>query len=87
MKPISASDPDGVFEIQAELLTSYRDRIVADATRIRAQCATIADFAEAASGYIGEIGNNCPEPTTRAAIKRLATLKFQQMEAAWPTTP
>jgi hypothetical protein len=70
---IHAGDPPGIFEEEAKLLALYASAIERD----------VADILEKFPGstgtaYIENIGENIPDETIKAAVKRLAASKFRQ---------
>lgn len=80
-RPITATDPPGVFEELAKLLTYYRDQIETDVRRLRGKCDTLAELQAVGNAYVATIANNCQEPIIKDSIKRLAYLKFKCAEA------
>ncbi len=76
--PIHAGDPPQVFELEAQLLMAYSERIGRDVDDIAAMCGGRRDELEAAqAAYVEKIGFNIPDTTIRAAVKRLAIGKFR----------
>jgi hypothetical protein len=75
--PVHAGDPDAVFVEVARLLEAYSKDIQRDVEKIAAQCRTRDELEAAQRGYVDEIGANVPDPVIRAAIKRLARVKFK----------
>jgi hypothetical protein len=72
---VHASDPPEVFLLEAELLTRYRDIIESAVADISAR---FPEPESAARAFIARIGSDIPDATIRAAVKRLATIKFRQ---------
>jgi hypothetical protein len=70
--PIHAGDPDEIFEVEARLLADYAVAIERDVADI------LAKFPGATgAAYIKNIGENIPDETIKAAVKRPAS-KFRQ---------
>lgn len=71
--PIHAGDPDEVFQLEAKLLAEY-------ATAIERDVEDILEKFPGSTGtaYVEKIGEDIPDQTIRAAVKRLAASKFRQ---------
>jgi len=74
---IHAGDPPEVFEIEAKLLTEYSERIARDVDDILGKCPDPKEAQAEAAAYIAKIGENIQDDTIKAAVKRLATVKFR----------
>ena len=81
--PVHAGDPPAVFEIVADFLRWYSGRIERDVDKLAADCRTREELEAVAAGYVGAIGNNIPDQTIRAAVKRCARVKFQVARKPW----
>jgi hypothetical protein len=74
---IHAGDPDEIFQLEARLLADYAVAIEKDVENI------IAKFPGATgAAYVENIGENIPDETIKAAVKRLAASKFRQKGVA-----
>jgi hypothetical protein len=78
-RPIHAGDPPEVFAEEAKLLAWYGEHIGSSAKKLIAQCSGPAEQRAAAEGYLSEVGSNIPDSTIRAAVRRLAALKFRKL--------
>jgi hypothetical protein len=76
-QPVSSDDPIEVWAEVASLLSEYRDNINRDVEDILAKFPDPDASTVAATAYIGAIGENMPDVTIRAAIKKLAANKFR----------
>jgi hypothetical protein len=74
---IHASDPDEVFEAEARLLMQYATAIERDVADIVGRYADPDFQAAAARCYANKIAWNVPDSTIKAAVKRLAAVKFR----------
>jgi hypothetical protein len=72
--PIGPDDPDEVFVLEANLLAQYSELISQAADDIQAK---YPGSKAAAAAFIATIGADIPDSTILAAVKRLATIKFQ----------
>jgi hypothetical protein len=70
---IHAGDPDEVFEVEARLLMQWANVIERDVADI------LVKFpGTTGTEYVEKIGENIPDETIKAAVKRLAASKFRQ---------
>jgi len=76
-RPIHADDPPEVFEAEAQLLAAYSNAIGQAVDEIIAEFPEPEYAAVAAKAYIDKIGENIPDQTIKAAVKKLATIKFK----------
>ena len=73
-RAINAGDPPEVFEVEAQLLAAYSQRIESVVEDILAKFSDPDARKVAATAFIAKIGTNMPDDTILAAIKRLATV-------------
>ena len=74
---IHAADRREVFAEEARLLTTYAEQIASSVEKIIDKYPEPEGSNAAARAYIAAIGFNIPDDTIRAAVKRLATIKFR----------
>jgi hypothetical protein len=74
---IHARDRREVFAEEAKLLTMYGEQIARSVENIIAKYPEPEGSNAAATAYIAAIGSNIPDETIKAAVRRLAIVKFR----------
>jgi hypothetical protein len=80
-RAIHAGDPPEVFVFEQKLLAGYSVCIGRAADDIAANFPDPDLSAAAASSFVAVVGSDIPDETLRAAVKRLAAVKFRRRRA------
>jgi hypothetical protein len=70
-RPICAEDPEEIFQVEARLLADYATAIERDVLKIAAKFPGTTG-----TEYVEQIGENISDETLKAAVKKLAAVKF-----------
>jgi hypothetical protein len=76
-RSISADDPIEVWAVGAAVLAAYSNVINRNVEDMLAEFPDADDFRRLAKAYINKLGENLPDETIRAALKKLAANKFR----------